>query len=523
MNIKNNHLIESDFILFQHNIHKDTINDCLDIVSEYIVNNELLIVGGMSIDFALKLKNSYLYDENYDIPDYDIISPDNVKHANQIGEILCNFIKDKKGQTVNIIPAIHKTTVRVQILGYTLFDSTFIPEYIYQNIPHSIYNKNGKDFHFIDPIYQKIDQFSSLSFLWEKTGKSFNIENRFIKDIIRKNKLSEFYNLEIIKYEGKYKDYKIKHMPDINNIKLINKKNGNITLQKNYTLQLLNENVYSLDIDILYHGIIAYCFYYNNFLQFIQYLNIDKGEMYNKTINNISIKTNIEYKNGYLHFQIPEKIKHVEIINANGNIDNAIKQFNNKNEIKKLSSKSTSIPNYVELDNIKIYDLYGKLLSINHTNLNKDIFFISNYNYLLSYFLFNYYHSKGEEKNIYGAYYTGLIEMVRYINYINIITTSSMEGKGNNIFYYSINNIGEDNYNENDFYFIKNFIHLINHNSNIPDILPPKNYIKYPNCDIKKKFEIENSEFYKKDQIEIENTNFKNELYELLNSFKLDK
>ena len=66
------------------------IQNALDVIKEYIINNNLLIVGGTAIDYALKLKNNTLYNDLYQVPDFDIISPNNVDHANKIGEILMN-------------------------------------------------------------------------------------------------------------------------------------------------------------------------------------------------------------------------------------------------------------------------------------------------------------------------------------------------------------------------------------------------------------------------------------------------
>jgi hypothetical protein len=55
-------------------------------------------------------------------------------------------------------------------------------------------------------------------------------------------------------------------------------------------------------------------------------------------------------------------------------------------------------------------------------------------------------------------------------------------------------------------------------NKNLDD-LPPKNYIGFPDCIIKKEFDSENSPFYNKFHKEIKNTNFADELYDLLHKF----
>ena len=47
----------------------------LDIVKDFIIENKLIITGGMAIDYALKLKGDKLYEDNQ-LPDYDFYTPD---------------------------------------------------------------------------------------------------------------------------------------------------------------------------------------------------------------------------------------------------------------------------------------------------------------------------------------------------------------------------------------------------------------------------------------------------------------
>ena len=484
MNIVGNKDINEEFLLFEFNENKDKIKKSLDIVSKYIIDNELLIVGGMSIDFALRLKNDFLYNPTYQIPDYDVVSPDNIKHANSIGALLC-----AEGiQNIAIIPAVHKTTVRVQLLGYTVFDSTFIPKNLYKNIPYMKY----KDYKFIDPVYQKIDQYSSLSFLWEVTGPSFNIINRFKKDVERKNKLSEFYKLEKKDFNPIYTNVEISQYNKINKIRYVDIKTDSLNKRFETTVlskDMLNTHIYNIDCDVIYHGTLAYAFYYQEF-------HSKHGDD-----KNIIIKPNIEIKNNKFIIDIVGKDMH--IINSNNNIDNFYKNISTNDiiKIKKLSALSTSVPNYYDISyenyNLQIFDLCDKLLAINHIIYKDKIIFLSNYNYLLSFFLFMYYYEKGENSEIYRAYYCSLLYMVE---------------KDQNIFNFSLNTLGFNySINENYYYYVKNYNNLIVNKKNLDD-LPPKNYIGYPNCEIKKYFNKEESEYYEEDQKEIKTTNFLNDL-----------
>ena len=81
---------------------------------------------------------------------------------------------------------------------------------------------------------------------------------------------------------------------------------------------------------------------------------------------------------------------------------------------------------------------------------------------------------------------------------------------------YSINTLGIDNFPHNYFYFVKNFNYLVVNNQNLND-LPKKKYISYPDCEITKKFNIDNSSLYELEvNKDITDTNYKKELNDLL-------
>lgn len=532
--------ITDEYLLFNHNFLKDDLKKCLNLVKDYILENELMIVGGMAIDLSLRSKNTYLYNENLQIPDYDVISPDNVLHANNIGNILCN----NKFKNISIIPALHKTTVRVQMSGYTLFDSTFIPKNIYNKIPFMKYN----NFKFIHPIYQKIDQYTSLSFLFEITGQAYNITHRMKKDIIRKNLLNKYYsikindininNLKSYKFNSINIDLNVFNNTIVNKIKIFNKdkllyneKNLDLNNFKNYLKDInKDDNFYSIDCNITHHGIFGFSILYRKFIDVINEIK-EKKFIKEKDLdiiinleNEIIIKTSIITSNKTVKIQIPNNIPFVLINNNNHilDINNNLNNIYKIPQVKNFEGMSTSIPNYsssnIKIDeidlNLQIFDLYGKLLAINIIEIDNVIYNISNYNYNLSYFLFNYYMNTDEEvKNIYLAYYISLINIIKIINFINIEYNDEIKKNNINIkaFLYSINTLGFENYSENYYYFIKNFNNLVKENKNLSD-LPPKNYIGFPDCYIKKEFIKENSSFYNEFHKEILDTNFKNEL-----------
>jgi len=552
--LKNN--INDEYIIFQHNILKNDLILGLQIVEDYIIDNDLMIVGGMAIDLALRAKHDNLYDEKYNIADFDIISPDNIDHANNVGSLLC----DNKLKNISIIPAIHKTTVRVQMSGYTLFDATFVPSYIYDKIPHMLYKK----IKFIDPIFQKIDQFMSLSFLFDITGAQYNIQHRLIKDDDRKKLLNEYYNLSYNKDDNiQSTDFsKLSLSLPINIFNNLEIKKIVITDTNNYTntnviynksditntlvCKYLNESklnfdniYYSIDCDITYHGTIAYNLIFHSYSNMINKLKskniIQESDLkiINDMDNNIKIRPIIKLDAGsnelsFSHFkELP-----ITFINNNDNIDNILKNIKKKyivNSIKNIENIAHKIPNNVtcsiKIDNynynLHIYDLYGRLLSTNIITIGDNLFNIANYNYILSYFLFNYYYANDHNiKLLYKCYYLSLLNIIECSKYIEDKYNEQLNEFDIDISWckHSINTLGFNNLSDNYYYFIKNFNYLVMNNKNLND-LPPKNYIGYPNCKINKVFDDSTSPYYNNFETEIKNTNFAKDLSIQLNTF----
>jgi hypothetical protein len=556
--------ISNEFIMFQHNFMKKNLERALQLVKEYIIDNDLMIVGGMAIDLALRVKDDKLYDENVSIPDYDIVDPNNVDHSNKIGTILCN----NNFGNISIIPALHKTTVRVQMSGYTLFDATFVPEYIYSTIPVLKY----KDIKFIHPIYQKIDQFISLSFLFDLTGAQYNIQHRLIKDKKRKELLNQYYNLdcrehntELCSQDKKSGTYNISSLSinlnsfnnkTINHLRLVKINNtsstetvlyeeNNISEEQFYKFinsmssdTIYSDNVYySIDCDITYHGCMGYNLIYHSYQNMVKLLlskdiiNKDDKDYINLMEKNIEIKSNVNKSGDILSMDYYD-IMPIVIINNNNSIDKIITNIQNNytlNNIKNYENIAHKIPNFtsgvVDIDNQKydmqIFDLYGKLLASNLIIIDTQVFNVANYNYILSYFLFSYYNEEEElKKQLYKSYYLSLLNIIKISEYLYDLYSEKIDSYEINTSWFklSINTLGFKNYSENYYYFIKNFINVSQTNKNLDD-LPPKNYIGFPDCIIKKEFDNENSPFYNKFHKEIKNTNFADELYELLHKF----
>jgi predicted nucleotidyltransferase len=531
--------ITDEYILYNHNSMKQQIQTALDVIKEYIINNNLLIVGGTAIDYALKLKNNTLYNDLYQVPDFDIISPNNVEHANNIGEILCNL----QYKDISIVPAIHHTTVRVQLLGFTLFDSTYVPDYIYNKIPYLEY----KEFKFIDPTFQKINQYLSLSLLFKITGPSYNILNRFTKDVQRLDLLNNYYTITPINdlTNTNHLPFSIKYnLSNIDNIKILDNENKehifksilNIKSKFIHKYHINNSISYSIQSNFIFHGTMAYHLVYSEFdriyskLYSLLPINNDDKNYIKHHYDNITIHKHYNIDNDKLIFDLYENTE-LCFINTNSiNSKNNIKMFLDQLTTLYSVTKSKNMDNILDLlpkhingslkDNkndfkFKIFDLYGDLLGINLIYINSiDKYLpISTYTYNLMYFLTNYFLEDDENiKNIYLHYYVSLysiINIIQYMYYKYPDEYNKSEDFTNSCFNYSINISDSKNYPDNFHYYLLNFKNLVNNNKNL-DLLPPKNYIGYPNCTIKNIFDKKKSHYYQETQQEITNLGISN-------------
>ena len=181
-------MIDKDYenIVSKNDKFKEDTEIALGLVKKYVISNKLIIVGGMAIDYALRLKGDKLYDDNV-LPDYDFYSPNYNKDAYKIAELL----HSAGLSNISVINANHVSTMRV-IVNYTVVaDVTYMPINIFDNLPTLLY----RDIIIIHPHYQLIDQHRSLSLPFENPPLEV-ILNRWQKDSIRYDILYKYYPLE---------------------------------------------------------------------------------------------------------------------------------------------------------------------------------------------------------------------------------------------------------------------------------------------------------------------------------------
>jgi hypothetical protein len=162
---------------------QEEITRALYIVKEFIISKKLILVGGMAIDLALRLKGDTIYTDEQ-IPDYDFYSPNHAADAYELGSLLCK----KKFTNVRVINALHITTMRVSVDFETVADITYCPLTIYKKVPVLKYDK----LIIVHPHWQMSDQHISLSRPFENPGREV-IFHRWKKDLERYDKLYKQY------------------------------------------------------------------------------------------------------------------------------------------------------------------------------------------------------------------------------------------------------------------------------------------------------------------------------------------
>lgn len=173
------------------------ITRALGVVKEFIINKNLILVGGMAIDFALRIMGDNIYTEDQ-IPDYDFYSTNHAADAYELAAILC-----KEGfNNISCINAIHITTMKVRVDFETVADITYCPTKVYKQVPTLMYDK----LRIVHPHYQMIDQHSSLSLPFENPGTEV-IFHRWKKDLTRYDKLYKHYPVvPVLEYQNLISD-----------------------------------------------------------------------------------------------------------------------------------------------------------------------------------------------------------------------------------------------------------------------------------------------------------------------------
>lgn len=161
-----------------------------EIVRKFIQSRQLILYGGIAIDYALRLKGDKIYTDD-ELPDYDFWSPNHVATAQELVDLLS---VEMPGVNLYGFRAKFIRTMRISIGSNNwVADITYIPPELFNKIPTLTYD----EMRVVHPHFQFADLHSSLSFPFDNPPQEVIFE-RGQKDIERYTKLWNCYPIENI-------------------------------------------------------------------------------------------------------------------------------------------------------------------------------------------------------------------------------------------------------------------------------------------------------------------------------------
>lgn len=451
---------DPELLIYHLDFNRSVIEQALDITADYVATHKLILTGGTAIDMALRSKGSSIYDENA-LPDYDIISEHNLNHATALAEILC-----KEGiRDINVINAIHITTVRVRIKNVTLLDATYIPENLMKKIP---YLDIGR-FRLVHPSYQLIDQRLSLSTLMADTGISLNIFNRLAKDLKRNAILRQHFNPQEYMIHCHESCDNNLDMPKIFTTKVrLNTKHFIIDPMQ---MSRIDPNCFIYTGDTCITGFLAYALYYHEYTKT------------NKPING-TIDPNIKFDTDSITFDLPKEAA-ISILNCSDRAEQTLKNLtSNQASIKKFNALanikhitlSTEYNNYI----LEVSDSYGSRYSA----VEIENMVIASTDYILMQFL---------RDRVYADTHTlRLINAAYYKSFLTMVLHKQESINSSKIWFPTINCYGRDILPEYKAFALEKII-----NSDMASRMKPKNsYLRIPKCVAKSQFNPNDSHYF---------------------------
>ena len=153
------------------------IKNIIDIVEEFIRDKSLICYGGTAINNLLPEEDQF-YDLTIQIPDYDMYSPNAIKHAKELADIYV-----ERGYTeVEARAGIHHGTYKVFVNYLPIADITQIPREIYRNIKEQSRSVAGIKYAPINLLrlnmYRELSQPKGDIGRWEKVLKRLVLFNK---------------------------------------------------------------------------------------------------------------------------------------------------------------------------------------------------------------------------------------------------------------------------------------------------------------------------------------------------------
>lgn len=153
------------------------IKDIIKIVEDFLKKKKLICYGGTAINNILP-KEERFYDLNVELPDYDMYSPDALKHSIQLADLYY-----KNGyKEVEAKPGIHPGTYKVFVNFIPIADITNIPPELFKAL--SMNSKSINKIHYAPVNYLRMSMYNELSrpkgdtTRWEKVMKRLTLLNK---------------------------------------------------------------------------------------------------------------------------------------------------------------------------------------------------------------------------------------------------------------------------------------------------------------------------------------------------------
>lgn len=161
----------------------------IEMVKQFIAQNDAVIYGGTAIDYALRLVGDKIYpDDMLAVPDLDFFLEDSVNKAYELAQTFY----DAGFESARAIKAQHIETMRVDVGdNHFIADISRAPAEVLRIIPTVSYG----GMRCVHPDWQRVDLHSSLAFPYDNPPTEV-IFARWKKDIERFNLLDKHYPIE---------------------------------------------------------------------------------------------------------------------------------------------------------------------------------------------------------------------------------------------------------------------------------------------------------------------------------------
>jgi hypothetical protein len=167
--------------------------ELFNIINDYISKNKLICYGGMAINNIIPETSERFYDE-VDIPDYDCFTPNAIKDAKILSQLLrTNY------ENVEVKSAMFKGTYKIYVNFIPIVDLTQIEYNLFEKIKQT--SLKIKDIYYASPNYLRMNIHLELSrplgdvSRWIKIYQRLDLLNKYHPFIYNKN-----INKTIVKY-----------------------------------------------------------------------------------------------------------------------------------------------------------------------------------------------------------------------------------------------------------------------------------------------------------------------------------